>query len=143
MPLVERLTIGSRSGAPVSVLAIASGEGVSATFFAPRLLSTSYIKPRRHPHVFDVKGRQTQDQFHRQRKQYADGEKLESHILQQARARENLFVQSIARHQPMEKHPADDVERADHYRAEDDLQPHEQIGVVLKVRRSHAEVLVQ
>src|SRR6185503_14810324 len=92
-PLVDLLAIGSSAGRSASLLINDSrGSSASATIdLPPRYL---YVEPWSYPYILNRQC-QTQNQFHRQRQQYAHRKKLESEVLQQTRSRQKFLFERV------------------------------------------------
>src|ERR1700760_3979144 len=98
--LVERLVMGSGAGPSVSRLTSLSVSGVSATEFSPSASRVpSDVEPGCDPVVLDGE-QQPQHELYREQEQNRDGEELERHVLEQARAVEQLALERARRHQP-------------------------------------------
>src|SRR5688572_33446589 len=76
--LVERLTIGSRSGSVSRV----TSDSVGSVGSAMVLNSGSDVEPGSYPNVLNRKY-QPQYEFHRHRQQYGHRKKLKRHVLKQ------------------------------------------------------------
>src|SRR5918999_6335463 len=83
--LVERLTIGSRSGSASRLTSDSVGSVGSAMF----LKNGSDVEPGTYPNVLDRKY-QPQNQFHRHRQQHGHREELKRHVLKQRGLGEQL-----------------------------------------------------
>src|ERR1041384_6718418 len=128
-PLVELLTIGSSAGTSASFLTNDSPGPGSATMISPPHYSKIDIEPGNYPYILNRQS-EAQNQFHRQRQQYADCEKLKRQVLQQTGARQKLLFEWIFRkqvfdkrtakpdslevdgHQPVKEEPANHIETA-------------------------------
>src|SRR5918993_3931573 len=86
--LVERLTIGSRSGSASRL----TSDSVGSVGSAIVLKNGSDVEPGGNPNVFDRKY-QPQNQFHRHCQQHGHREKLKCHVLQQRGLSEQLALE--------------------------------------------------
>src|SRR5688572_291420 len=133
--LVERLTMGSAAGSSASRRASSLPvSGVSATGINPPLSRVSSdVEPWGDPDVLDGE-EQAQQQLDGEEPQHRDGEELERHVLEDARALQKLLLElagarepvlepreglqvgplhPAAQHQPVEEEPARDEDGPD------------------------------
>src|SRR5688572_6103680 len=94
--LVERLTIGSRSGSASRL----TSDSVGSVGSAMVLKNGSHVEPGGYPNVFDRKY-QSQNQFYRHRQQHGHGKKLKRHVLKQRGLREQLALEFARNRRPI------------------------------------------